>query len=164
MSNTEEKKVTKMGRPKKPKDELTNQQFHLVLLDEEMELIKAATKLSGSTSAAAFMRGAIRVFAPAQARLAKNIPEELMPLAEQIDKPKKHFPLLLSAEDRGLIDEYAGGSSVFIRTAALAMAFANPGRNEAFESAEHALREKKGSKAPEAPEKPKRRTAKKEGK
>lgn len=123
------------GRPAKPKDETASEKFHLVCLKEEIDLVKLSAKAAGFPSANAFIRSSIHQFRQGG---KLNIPRKLQPL--ETDTTSKHFPLLLSTEERAAVTE-AGrrNQSLFIRTAALALAFSTHKRTPEFEQAVKAL-------------------------
>ena len=128
------------GRPPRAQDKKTDRQFHLVLQEEEMALFVIAADLADASSTGAFLRGALREL-DKNPSLVSKIPPELLPKA---DGTTKHCPLLLSAGDSEKIRTVgAKNYSAYIRAAGLAACFNNPGRNEAFEAAVKALKNKK---------------------
>lgn len=119
------------GRPAKPKDETASEKFHLVCLKEEIAIVKLAAKAMGFPSANAFIRSSIQQFKHGG---KSNIPLKLQPL--ETDTTSKHFPLLLSLEERATVTE-AGrrNQSLFIRTTAMALAFSIHKRTPELEQA-----------------------------
>jgi len=125
------------GRPAKPKDETASEKFHLVCLKEEIDIVKLAAKAMGFPSANAFIRSSIHQFKQGG---KSSIPRKLQPL--ETDTTSKHFPLLLSLEERAVVTE-AGhrNQSLFIRTTALALAFSIHKRTPELEQAVNTLAE-----------------------
>ncbi|TSK07782.1 MAG: hypothetical protein FPO08_00265 [Geobacter sp.] len=139
------KKSQGRGRPTKPKESKVDLKFHLVLLDAEMELFKAAATAEGLPSTSIFLRAAIEQAAE-NSTLMKNIPKPLLP-SEDRGYKKKHYPLLLSVSARAAIDRVEeGGRCEFIRAAALGRAFSSKAKTPAIEEAIANLKLVKGAK------------------
>ena len=131
------------GRPSIPKEERVDLKFHLVLMKEEMAMFKIAAKAEGMSSTAFFIRHAIDYAGKHPSSLRKYIPQGLAPISK--DPTTYHYPLLLTAEARAVVDkEEAGARSEFIRTAALSMVFAIKHRNTALDAAIESLKSRKG--------------------
>lgn len=143
MSEETAPETRKRGRPAIPKEEKVDLKFHLVLLKEEMEIFKIAAKIEGASSTAFFIRSAIDYAGEHPGSLRKHIPKGLAPSSE--DKTTYHYPLLLSAGSRAIVDQVeTRAGSEFIRTAALNKACAIKTRTEALEKAVLALKRLKG--------------------
>lgn len=130
------------GRPPRDQGKKTDRQFHLVLLEEEMDLFVIAADLANASSTGAFLREAVREF-DKNPNLVSQVPQELLPKAKETTK---HCPLLLSSGDMEKV--HAVGTknySAYIRTAGLAACFSKPVRNEAFEAAVEALKNRKAT-------------------
>lgn len=140
-----QKEEKKRGRPAKPTGSKVDLKFHLVLLKEEMDLFKAAAEAEGLHSTSIFIRAAIDQAGENPASIRKHIPKGLAPAAE--DKTTKHYPLLLSAASRAIINrEDARGHSEFIRAAALSRVFGAKIKSQDVEAAIEALKLVKGAK------------------
>lgn len=141
---TEETTPKKRGRPVKPKDKKVELKFHLVLLNEEMELFNAAAEALRLTSTAVFVRDAIDE-AGVSSAILKSIPKGLAPSPE--DKTSKHYIFFLSDATRAIVDrEDPRGHSDFIRAAALSKVFRDKAKSPAVDAALAALKLKKGVK------------------
>lgn len=143
---TEEPTKTRgRGRPAKPKDAKVDLKFHLVLLDAEMEVFKAAAVAEGLPSTSIFIRSAID-HANENPSFKKHIPKALMP-GEDRGPKKKHYLLLLSVTSRAAIDQVEeGGRCEFIRAAALSRVFSLKIKTPAIEAAIAHLKLVKGAK------------------
>ncbi|WP_224962640.1 hypothetical protein [Geomonas subterranea] len=143
---TEEPKKTRgRGRPAKTQESKVDLKFHLVLLDAEMDVFKAAAEAEGLPSTSIFIRAAIDQAAE-NPSITKHIPKALIPSEDRGCK-KKHYLLLLSTSARAAIDRVEdGGRCEFIRAAALGKVFSSKSRAPEVEAAIANLKLVKGAK------------------
>jgi len=143
---TEEESAPKKGRgrPKKLKEDKVELKFHLVLLDEEMELFKAAAQALGFMSTAIFIRTAIDEAGTSAADVRKWVPKKLAPSPD--DTTLKHYIFYISPKSRAIIDrENLRAHSEFIRVAALSKVFRDKIKHPAVDAAVEVLKKKKGA-------------------